>query len=311
MNRINLSALALVSLTLAFSSMAQAQASRTWVSGVGDDANPCSRTAPCKTWAGAISKTAPGGEIDALDPGGFGALTITKSIVIDGGGGGMESTLVQGTNGFVVSAAATDVVTIRNVAINGVAGASLTAGLTGILFLNGRELHVENVVIENFGTKGIDFAPTATGARALFVRDTIVRNTVGGIYVHPTGGGTATAQLDNVRMDRNQFGIRVEDNAVVTVRNSVATNSVGNGFSVFSTSVAGELFIESSVASNNGAFGVLTSGTPAKILLSNVSIYGNGGGIFPAPGSQIISFGNNNNGNVASQGAPTSVVSQQ
>jgi hypothetical protein len=69
---------------LLYAAPAQAQATRTWVSGVGDDANPCSRTAPCKTFAGAISKTAPGGEIDALDPGGFGALTITKSITIDG-----------------------------------------------------------------------------------------------------------------------------------------------------------------------------------------------------------------------------------
>src|ERR1700709_98137 len=80
---------------------ASAQATRTWVSGVGDDANPCSRTAPCKTWAGAISKTAAGGEIDALDPGGFGALTITKAITIDGGGGQVASTLVAGTNGFL------------------------------------------------------------------------------------------------------------------------------------------------------------------------------------------------------------------
>ena len=70
---------------------AHAQATRTWVSGVGDDANPCSRTAPCKTFPGAISKTAPGGEIDALDPGGFGALTITKAITIDGGGGQVAS----------------------------------------------------------------------------------------------------------------------------------------------------------------------------------------------------------------------------
>jgi hypothetical protein len=69
------------------SSAAQAQATRTWVSGVGDDANPCSRTAPCKTFAGAISKTAPRGEINALDPGGFGAVTITKAITIDGGAG--------------------------------------------------------------------------------------------------------------------------------------------------------------------------------------------------------------------------------
>src|SRR2546425_5387212 len=92
----------------------QGQASRTWVSGVGDDANPCSRTAPCKTFAGAISKTAAGGEIDALDPGGFGAVTITKAITIDGGGGQVASVLVSGTNGIVVAAnSLTDVVILR------------------------------------------------------------------------------------------------------------------------------------------------------------------------------------------------------
>src|SRR5277367_1066874 len=82
---------------------ASAQATRTWVSGVGDDANPCSRTAPCKTFAGAISKTAPSGEIDCLDPGGFGALTITKSITIAAEGVGEGGVLVSGTNGFVVA----------------------------------------------------------------------------------------------------------------------------------------------------------------------------------------------------------------
>src|SRR6516225_11101864 len=117
------------------SSGAQAQATRTWVSGVGDDANPCSRTAPCKTFAGAISKTAPGGEIDALDPGGFGALTITKAITIDGGGGQVASVLVSGTNGIAVAAGPTDVVTLRNLRINGVG-----SGLDGIKFLSGAAL---------------------------------------------------------------------------------------------------------------------------------------------------------------------------
>src|SRR6266567_2401196 len=114
---------------------AHAQASRTWVSGVGDDVNPCSRTAPCKTFAGAISKTAPGGEIDALDPGGFGALTITKAITIDGGGGQVASVLVSGTNGIVVSAAAADTITLRNLRINGIG-----SGLDGIKYLAGGSL---------------------------------------------------------------------------------------------------------------------------------------------------------------------------
>src|ERR1700676_5205555 len=92
----------------AMTSAAQAQATRTWVSGVGDDANPCSRTAPCKTFAGAYSKTAAGGEIDAIDPGGFGALTISKAITIDGGGGQVASVLVSAGNGIVVAAGAGD-----------------------------------------------------------------------------------------------------------------------------------------------------------------------------------------------------------
>src|SRR6188472_847928 len=114
-----------------------AQATRTWVSGVGDDANPCSRTAPCKTFAGAISKTAAHGEINCLDPGGFGAVTITKSITIDCDGftGGI---LAAGFNGVIVNATNTDVVTLRGLSING-AG----TGLTGVNLINAGILTIE------------------------------------------------------------------------------------------------------------------------------------------------------------------------
>src|SRR5499433_4446 len=125
--------------------LANAQASRIWVSGVGDDVNPCSRTAPCKTFAGAISKTAAGGEIDALDPAGYGAVTITKAITIDGGGGQVASVLVSGTNGIVVQAGVADVVTLRNLRING-----LGTGLNGIRYLSGAALHVQNCHIFEF-----------------------------------------------------------------------------------------------------------------------------------------------------------------
>src|SRR5215475_2110237 len=103
-----------MAMPLLYAAPAQAQATRTWVSGVGDDANPCSRTAPCKTWAGAITKTAAGGEIDALDPGGFGAVTITKAITFDGGGGQVASTLSTGVTGIGIAAGASDVVILRN-----------------------------------------------------------------------------------------------------------------------------------------------------------------------------------------------------
>src|SRR5919206_2968439 len=100
--RFTIKVMAIAIFMFATVSIAQAQASRTWVSGVGDDANPCSRTAPCKTWQGALSKTAAGGEVDALDPGGYGGFTVTKSVTIDGGGGQVASVLVAGVNGITV-----------------------------------------------------------------------------------------------------------------------------------------------------------------------------------------------------------------
>src|SRR5436853_4497805 len=134
MTRFTLKAFAFLALTCAFATAAQAQATRTWVSGVGDDVNPCSRTAPCKTFAGAISKTAAGGEIDCLDPGGFGTVTITKSILIDGThGAGFGSILASGTNGVNVNDSAsgspnTIVVRLHSLSIN---GAGTTLGING------------------------------------------------------------------------------------------------------------------------------------------------------------------------------------
>src|SRR3984885_8995406 len=123
---------------------AHAQATRTWISGVGDDANPCSRTAPCKTFAGAISKTTAGGIIDCLDPGGFGAITITKAITLDGEAT-LGSILVAGTNGIVVAAGASDVVILRNLSIE--SGLGVPQGLNGISYQSGAALVVENAFI--------------------------------------------------------------------------------------------------------------------------------------------------------------------
>jgi len=133
------------------------QATRTWVSGVGDDVNPCSRTAPCKTLAGAINKTAAGGEINILDPGGFGSLTINKSITIDGGGV-IGSILSSATTGIIINAPDA-IVTIRNFSIN---GAGTTMGTTGIRVAAVKKLFVENCVIANYAEKGIDINTTAT-----------------------------------------------------------------------------------------------------------------------------------------------------
>src|SRR3989442_10062865 len=175
--RFTINALAVLVFTLAFASLAQAQATRTWVSGVGDDANPCSRTAPCKTFAGAISKTAVNGEIDCIDPGGFGTVPITKSITIDGGGT-FGSILASGTNGVNVNdsgsgAPNTKIVQLRNLSINGA-----STGLIGVNITSAATVFIENCVIFGFksGTgAAIRDTRTAAGAK-LFVVDTTVKN---------------------------------------------------------------------------------------------------------------------------------------
>jgi hypothetical protein len=234
--RITLNALTFVLFTLALGVFAQAQATRTWVSGVGDDVNPCSRTAPCKTFAGAISKTAAGGEISVLDPGGYGTLTMTKSITVDGGtGAGWGSTLASGTNGFIVNdslsgAPNTIVVHLRNLSIN---GAGTTLGVDGIRFLSGKALYVENCRIFRFSGDGIEMT-TGTLAQ-LYVKNSFISE-CGGDGLRMTSnvaGQFNTAVLENVEISRCGNGVNATDRSRLTMRggSSVLNASAiaGNG----------------------------------------------------------------------------------
>ena len=305
--RFTLNAIAALVVLLAASSLANAQATRTWVSGVGDDANPCSRTAPCKTFAGAISKTATNGEISVLDPGGFGAVTITKAITIDGGGIG-GSILAALVNGVIINTPnASDRVILRNLSINGAGN-----GLNGIRFIQNGRLSVENCTIFGFGGnpgKGIDFAPTVAGA-ALSVRDTSIRNNAGSaIAINPVGAIAVSATINNVRTENSANGISVNDNSTVTVFNSVANNNTSNGFLANgSANGSPTMNLESCVASSNGTNGVRTqgAGSSPRINISNVYITGNtSSGISVGTGS-VKSFGNNHNdSNPGGNGAPT------
>jgi len=206
---LSLTVVGAMALPLLYTAPAQAQASRTWVSGVGDDANPCSRTAPCKTFAGAISKTANGGEIDALDPGGFGALTITKSITLDGGGGQVASILVAGTNGIVVNGGSSDVIIIRNLRFDGLRGAgNANAGLAGIKFLTGANLIIENCDLFGFNTAGIQIAPSASGG-SVMISSTQVQNNAIGILMDGTGGSVNASLREVVSTENAGDGIQV------------------------------------------------------------------------------------------------------
>lgn len=193
-----LGCVAAVLLTMALqSTSAQAQATRTWVSGVGDDANPCSRTAPCKTFAGAISKTATGGEISVLDPGGFGAVTITKAISIVGDGT-LAGILSASTNAIVISSVipAGARVYLKNLNIEG-AG----TGINGVRVLGPARVIIDNCVIRDVTANGIDVQGPA-GAR-VYVKDTLVTKANNGLFVSGASGAANAAFVDNSTFDSN------------------------------------------------------------------------------------------------------------
>jgi hypothetical protein len=258
------------------SSAAQAQATRTWVSGVGDDANPCSRTAPCKTFAGAISKTAAGGEIDALDPGGFGALTIAKAVTIDGGGGQVASVLVSGTNGITVNAGPTDVVTLRNLRINGIEGTG-NGGIDGIHYAAGGALHVENCYIFGFTGNGINVVTTANSA--LFVDDTFLTNNGNGIQIAPSGAFIRSMLVRVRAKDNSGYGFLLNPSGGATGAGTVIDDSTAlvNGTAGIGVN-GGTLYLGNSVIIRNG-FGVAITGGTVLSYKTNMidgNIPGNG-----------------------------------
>jgi hypothetical protein len=278
---------------------AHAQAFRTFVSGTGDDANPCSRTAPCKTFAGAISKTQVNGEINCLDPGGFGALTITKSITVDCREV-FGSILNAGTNGINVafdSFGGADVrktVRLRNININGV-----DTGIIGIRITGGAVITAGVVIIEDCLIDG-DFAGSARGISEerigggeLYVSNTTVRNTGQiGILLAPGGGGVAgqriDAAFDNVRAQNSTFGIVIGNNGRAMINRSVFTGHTQAGILVGGGLAPIEANISNTVSSNNG-IGVQNSGGTVTIRLANNDISFNGTALSGA----TQSFGNN------------------
>ena len=280
----------------AMTSQAQAQATRTWVSGLGDDANPCSRTAPCKTFPGAYSKTAVGGEIDALDPGGFGTISISKSITIDGGGGDagqVASILASSTNAVNINGAAGDNIIIRNLTINGISNSSFP-GLTGIVFNSGNSLTLQRVNIMNFSQFCIN-ANQASGTHVnIQVENSMLQNCAsGGIKAT-----TPTTPVDRVTVTHSTVtrsssgpGLWASANTFMMIYASSISGNGGGG--VLSDAGSGNVSIDASTITGNQAFGVHASNS-STIRMSNTSIsFNNGTGVLADPGAQILTWGNN------------------
>jgi hypothetical protein len=285
-----------------FSSPSHAQATRTWVSGVGDDVNPCSRTAPCKTFAGAISKTASGGEINCLDPGGFGSVTITKSITIDCTGT-IGSILNSGVNGVVVNDSATAAPNTIDVILRGLSldGAGTSPGLNGVRLVSGRSLVLEDVFIQNErGGNGISLQPA--GTVEFYAENVTVTNGAGGILMQPTGTGVLRAALRNVRVQNNSgTGIRVDSTGntsangiTVAIDRSISSGN-GDGFTInspLSGSQAIAMITGSSFLANSNT-GLTANGLNARVRIADSTITTNGTGVSITNSANILTYGTN------------------
>jgi hypothetical protein len=274
---------------LALSSLAQAQATRTWVSGVGDDVNPCSRTAPCKTFAGAISKTAKDGEINAIDPGGFGTLTITKSITVDGNGTN-ASTLAALTTGFTINITdAADVrktARLRNISIHGAA-----SGVHGVNIIAGLKVYIENCQIYGFQSSANSRAvrvSMAVGAAnsQINITDTQIANCASGVDA-TSAGGTALVVMDRLRAQGMTDAVILNTNTGGTLRDSLITGNSGIGVKLTGNAA---IAIERTEINHNGTGLSAAAGTQGD--LSNVGFIGNSIGIANLTGV-VKSHGNN------------------
>jgi Right handed beta helix region len=277
------------------SAPAHAQATRTWVSGVGDDLpGVCSRSQPCKTFAAAISVTDTNGEINCIDPGGFGSVTITKSITIDCTGtfGGI---VAAGANAITINLTASPdplkSVTLRGLNING-AGSAGQAGLRGVSILSATLVTLDNVTIMNFTQQGVADVRTAPGR--LFIRNSVIRNNAGvGIVAAGTSG--TNVSIENVHSINNAYGLAtVAGNAVKITRSVFSGNSVG-----IEADLGAQVGVDATTVNFNG-IGLQTGGS---IWFANTDIAFNSSAAISGP---TISFGNNRiYANVAAGTPPT------
>lgn len=275
---------------------ANAQASRTWVSGVGDDINPCSRTAPCKTFAGAISKTAKNGEINCLDGGGFGAVTITKSITIDCTEAS-SSILAAGVNGVIVNI--TDPLdTLKTVRIRGISINGIGTGINGIRVLSANAVYIEDVIIDGFAQHGISVETTA-GLLDIVIKEATVSNNAGnGFNTFVTGSGSGLLSVNRSTFSGNNIGFNLSQAVKSAFDNSIVN---GNNTGVWVN--FGSLLMTNCQISNNG-IGV-RGDNGGTIHMSANSITGNNTGLM---GTNLLSFGDNTvAGNIAN-GAFTGAV---
>ena len=286
------------------SAPAHAQLNRTWVSNTGNDGNTCAQASPCLTFQGAHDKTNAGGEVNCLNSGSYGGVTIAKSISIicEGVVGGVLQTF---GSAIIVIAGAADVVHLRGLDFEG-----LGTGLAGVTFNSGGALHIENCRIRDFnggGGVGIFFQPNAAAAE-LYVTDTTISHNGsaaggGGILVFAAAGSTAKVVINRSDVQNNVTGIKADgvnsgERGVInmTVSDTASVGNSQNGI-VGTTNAGGSavvIMVDRAKASHNAVgYGIIADGPKTFITFGASSIAGNAFGVGASNGGTLLSFGDN------------------
>jgi DNA-binding beta-propeller fold protein YncE len=276
-----------------------APASRTFVSAsTGSDSNTCMRAAPCLTFAAALKNTAAGGEIDVLDPGDFGPVTLTGSMTIDGGGGLVAGVgVVPGTSGITINAGANDVINLRGLVFDGYG----ETGASGVVFNSGSRLLIEHCTFQGFDTAGIAFTPGANSATTaqMFVENATIVANAGGVLVKPTEGIAAAVTLVAVHIDQNTGSGLMADGTSgsgpiqVAIGDSSASSNASNGIAVTSGEASVIVDAIRTTIAANGLAGIQSQGGAASVTVGSSQIRGNATGLQSIGGGVLRSYANN------------------
>jgi hypothetical protein len=306
----------LIGLTLAVVVLANAQPQRTFVSAqTGNDANTvnnCSLAQPCRNFNAAIGVVNAGGEVVALDSGGYGPTTISKSVTLTSPAGvyAAVTALAAGSNAILVNATSTDTVVLRGLTLTGL------GGQIGINATSVGNLHIEGCIISGFTGDGILINLSADGSH-IFIKDTIIRNNNSNGFEITTTTGVVRASIDNCRFERNLLnGFLAYANSRVTINRTVASGNTGAGFYALDNvgSTIAELNCEECVSLNNGngflVGAIAASAATIRVAYStatNNTSFGfnqSGTGVFESLGNNLVR-GNSSGDTVGTIGVVT------
>jgi hypothetical protein len=265
-------------------------ASFTFVSGVGADANPCSSTQPCLTFAGAIAKTAAGGTVACLDSGNFGAVTIAQSITIDC----EEGTGTVGTSGGAPIAGS-----------EGAMGSITASGTDAIdVTRSGIVVNLRGLDIEGAGTGLIGI--NVTQAATVYIKKSVIYGFQGGRASGMRFSGGGTLVVDDTVVHSNGTGIVLDGSGgsiTMTLRNVIVHSNSADGISIITSGSSASATIDHSTLAFNGGTGLIVNGGAASAIIGNSTITGNSTGV-SAPLGKLYSFKNNQIGGNITDGTP-------